>query len=64
MASDQINDSCRRFEHRTTVVNNKLYIDGGKWNTYPVVGASLNESQTARGLENLTSELSPHHHSL
>ncbi|KAH7400836.1 hypothetical protein DE146DRAFT_781627 [Phaeosphaeria sp. MPI-PUGE-AT-0046c] len=33
LGQDQIQDFCRRFEHRTAIVNNKLYIDGGKWQT-------------------------------
>jgi hypothetical protein len=37
LGQDQLVDFCRRFEHRTTVVNNKLYIDGGKYNINPNV---------------------------
>ncbi|KAF2820057.1 hypothetical protein CC86DRAFT_245247, partial [Ophiobolus disseminans] len=29
---DQLKNFCRRFEHRTAVVNNKLYIEGGYFN--------------------------------
>jgi hypothetical protein len=47
MGDDQIQDFCRRFEHRTAVVNNKLYIDGGKWN-----------AQSAGSMNNLTSKSS------
>lgn len=26
---DPLNDFCRRFEHQTTIIDNKLFIDGG-----------------------------------
>ncbi|PSN61858.1 hypothetical protein BS50DRAFT_625213 [Corynespora cassiicola Philippines] len=33
---DPLNDFCRRFSHRTAVMNNKLYIDGGYVNWNPL----------------------------
>lgn len=27
---DPVRDFCRRYQHQTCVINNKLYIDGGK----------------------------------
>ncbi|KAF2463097.1 uncharacterized protein BDR25DRAFT_246528 [Lindgomyces ingoldianus] len=35
-ATTQLDGFCRRFEHRTTVLNNKLYLDGGYVNTNPM----------------------------
>lgn len=32
----QIADFCRRFDHRATVLNNKLYVDGGYINYNPL----------------------------
>jgi hypothetical protein len=33
---DPLNDFCRRFGHQTTVVDSKLYIDGGAVNWNPI----------------------------
>jgi hypothetical protein len=33
---DPLNDFCRRFGHQTTVIDRKLYIDGGLLNWNPI----------------------------
>ncbi len=33
---DPLNDFCRRFGHQTTVIDQKLYIDGGQVNWNPI----------------------------
>jgi hypothetical protein len=35
-SNSQLKNFCRRFEHRTAVVNNRLYIDGGFINSNPL----------------------------
>jgi hypothetical protein len=35
-AQGQLDNFCRRFSHRTAVVNNRLYIDGGFVNSNPL----------------------------
>jgi len=41
-AKDQIMDFCRRFRHRTAVIDNRLYIDGGYINWNPLSQNPLN----------------------
>lgn len=41
-AETQMGSFCRRFEHRTTVLNNKLYIDGGFVNANPLEVDGIN----------------------
>jgi len=33
---DPIKDFCRRFSHQTTIIDRKLYIDGGYLNANPI----------------------------
>lgn len=33
---DPVQNFCRRFGHQTTVIGNKLYIDGGLIDWYPI----------------------------
>jgi hypothetical protein len=44
---DPLNDFCRRFGHQTTVVDQKLFIDGGQVDWNPI----------AQNDQNYTSEL-------
>jgi hypothetical protein len=41
---DPLNDFCRRFGHQTTVVDQKLYIDGGLLNWKPMTQYPQNYS--------------------
>lgn len=46
---DQINHFCRRHSHRTTVIDNKLYIDGGYINydfEVPISADTVNYTNT------------------
>lgn len=33
---DPLNDFCRRYDHRTTVLGNRLYVDGGMVYANPI----------------------------
>jgi hypothetical protein len=46
---DPIKDFCRRFDHQTAVIDNRLYIDGGLLNWNPI----------SQNPENVTSKKSP-----
>ncbi|KAH7066721.1 hypothetical protein BKA63DRAFT_571128 [Paraphoma chrysanthemicola] len=56
-SSDQIQHFCRRFEHRTTVVNNKLYIDGGKWNQNAALALQIPQMDNLSNTDLLYSNL-------
>ncbi|KAH7080975.1 hypothetical protein FB567DRAFT_595300 [Paraphoma chrysanthemicola] len=56
-SSDQIQYFCRRFEHRTTVVNNKLYIDGGKWNQNAALALQIPQMENLTNTDLLYSDL-------
>jgi hypothetical protein len=41
-AQGQLNSFCRRFSHRTAVISNRIYIDGGFVNLNPLVQTPAN----------------------
>ncbi|OCK82337.1 hypothetical protein K432DRAFT_472509 [Lepidopterella palustris CBS 459.81] len=43
---DPLNDFCRRFGHQTTIIDHKLYIDGGLLNWNPLAQNPLNYTNT------------------
>jgi hypothetical protein len=45
---DPLKNFCRIFGHQTTVVDRKLYVDGGLVNWAPLSASSLNYSSKSR----------------
>ncbi|KAF2085940.1 hypothetical protein K490DRAFT_74814 [Saccharata proteae CBS 121410] len=52
-AKDPLNDFCRRWGHQTTVIDRKLYIDGGQVTWNPMSQNPLNYTNTWLSYQNL-----------
>ncbi|KAM0334351.1 hypothetical protein ACHAQA_001376 [Verticillium albo-atrum] len=59
---DPVNDFCRRFGHQTTVVDNKLFIDGGILNWSPVADNYTNTWLLYQDLEGVAKSGMPQLH--